>query len=380
MRNNTLYLHVGLPKAGSTALQWFLLNNQASLAQHGISYSLPKPYWFAHYYMTDALNTPALLPNTQIPFLNFNTHQSYNILSEQCRPFVDEMKDGGKNVILSSEAFFSVMLKRPEIFEMVTRIFCGVTIKVIVYLRRQDLWANSAVAQLFEDSNFQLLISGLDSGKQFFEQLTQEAIKTLCADRYDEFLTKAVEGFGRENVIVRAYERDLFYCKDIGKDFALNILGLGEPVVAEMRTPADSISNLSLNQISYAFCHYMLKTKGIPKHVLTHYTRMLNAEVNQSFAGETKKFVPLSPQYLNQIYDSFYENNLCIKRQWFDSAGIPFFSMEKNDEGKDWQMYTPTPAIIEAYLPRLSVGLRYPLGQILHTVEELRPLHLNDIL
>ena len=126
-----LYLHIGLPKTGTTSLQQFLAANPAALAKHGYIYP---DRWrtadLAHHRLRDIVEVES--PDEPAP------------------PILDEFlaylrEPEAPNTIVSSEALTTGLTPRglPRLRDLLERA-CQITgVKVIVVLRRMDAQVES---------------------------------------------------------------------------------------------------------------------------------------------------------------------------------------------------------------------------------------------
>lgn len=197
--SNFLILHIGSIKTGTSAIQAFLYKNDTLLREQGFSYPCiqDSDYRF--------INACALehyrkwgKPDTQNPgWMNF---------WDKVRKHLKET-----NVILSWEVMFHC--ETASFFSAVQKEYDN--IKVIVYLRRQDRYIESYWNQ---------------SVKYIPSITTPFPIFALLYDKYTDYLKRLdilASLFGRENIIVRVYEKGQFQGerKDVISDF-LYALGI----------------------------------------------------------------------------------------------------------------------------------------------------------
>jgi hypothetical protein len=94
-RNKKCYLHIGAPKTGSTALQYFLYENRRKLAEHGWIYPDVSLRGFGHHDI-------ALLLDGGYPEWALPQERSLSELIEELRKSIADCSQ----VILSSENFY----------------------------------------------------------------------------------------------------------------------------------------------------------------------------------------------------------------------------------------------------------------------------------
>lgn len=204
--NNILLIHIGMPKTGTTALQNFLLQNDDKLQKYGWSYPI--------------------LSEEEIPDMsdiegngsNGNAIYIYKALLSRSQKLIWEkgmdialkyLKN--KNVILSAEGIsvngieqFITGAKRK--YE---------NLKVIVYLRRQDREIESLYNQHIkigrEYGAFDKFAKSDTNLKQWLDYLSK--------------LDSVSHIIGKENLVVRVYEKQQLIGNDIVTDF-LSVLGI----------------------------------------------------------------------------------------------------------------------------------------------------------
>lgn len=196
-----LYLHIGIGKTGSSALQSFLAKNRERLYEDGI--------WYPELNASAKVEKKLKSFNGNAEFLNhFNVY--FEDMSEKLRRlFEDTCKmlqngDNNKDILLSRE----MALKEAE---MVCKNFVtyGFDVKVIVYLRRQDLWGESSWNQNVKSRSY------TESCFDFIQASEQQL------DYYNR-LKEIAAVVGKDNVIVSVYESG---AEDIFTTF-LSILGI----------------------------------------------------------------------------------------------------------------------------------------------------------
>lgn len=228
----TVYLHIGTPKTGTTAIQYFCRKNNNLLQQLGfcypdLGYRYPNKgrnrnahFWFGKVY--DENNT--------------RDRKEEKRIRKEGMEKIQELLDQYPNIILSDEHFWNApkmdssawMKLRKQIEKM------GAVLKVIVYLRRQDQVVQSYWSQRVKEGLELSFEEYIRTGKYEYFQLD-----------YEERLTMLAEVLEQENVIVRCYEKGQYKgkSKDICSDF-LDIFGIE---FTEEFAKNDTVRNLSLH-------------------------------------------------------------------------------------------------------------------------------------
>lgn len=203
-------VHIGRNKTGSTALQFDLSDKRHLLEGYGYTYPLEH---FSHEYLVYELE-PSLSAT-----LSLQSKEDMASLSARLRVAFDE---SNQTVILSSEGFQNCA-------PLALRQWLGNTeTTIVVYLREQV--AN--LASSYQQEVKQLLVT------EDFE--TWAAKYTYNHLDYMDFLDKWSEVFGRDNMIVRPYDRQQLHQQDITADF-LSILGITDfaPFLQDRRPDAN---------------------------------------------------------------------------------------------------------------------------------------------
>ena len=192
--SSELVFHIGMAKTGSTAIQRFLYENGNALKQYGWSYP----------------NLKNELPNIeQCRFLKEKNgdlfhiynyalvnpkvfNKNWDILWKQVLKHLENW-----NVIISSEDLFNYSA---DFWERVREKYDR--IKAVVYLRRQDRFIESSWNELIKDTNC------LD--KTFYEYVNDSTEMRQLNLEYKERLDEISSIIGKDNLIVRVYERKQF--------------------------------------------------------------------------------------------------------------------------------------------------------------------------
>ncbi|OGV32596.1 MAG: hypothetical protein A2020_07350 [Lentisphaerae bacterium GWF2_45_14] len=221
----TLYLHVGYPKTGTTALQNFMMLNTDVLRRKGICY--PHTGCEENYPKHSGIVNATMLSEEFLDAL----------LAEIAKEAAESSR-----IVISCENFlipeFGIDLE--YVIGRMKKIADRVC--VIVYLRRQDEWAQSAYAESINSWPYYTTISPEDP-----DLPAKIPMSYLMNTRgFCDYLAQIA---GKENLIVRIYEKQQLLHGCIFADF-LDIFGL--PITEEYKKPAD-IMNPGLCRDSLEF-------------------------------------------------------------------------------------------------------------------------------
>ena len=191
----TLFLHIGMMKTGTTAIQRFLSLNQDKLLEQGIIYRhMPYEYPSAH----RDRNGHFLVKKLYDSEGNFQKEKFHERRREGLE-LVASWFEEGDTVILSDEVIWNVLSRKKRNFLPKLVNFArehDFTVKVIVYLRRQDEFVDSLYRQWIKMGHTSL------DWPAFLEDIPNK----ICLD-YEKGLKKIEKSVGEENLIVRRYEK-----------------------------------------------------------------------------------------------------------------------------------------------------------------------------
>lgn len=196
-KKKTLYLHVGMGKTGTTALQEFFWENRNILLKNfGIAYPEYGSVSCAHHLLSPhipsflAVDWKFLQPEEWCPNLATN--------------------DADK-ILVSSEL---IAWASPEmISDFCAEIAKWFNVKVVIYLRRQD----------------NLIMAGYN--QQIKAGTQKRHINDVIEKQFERFdyakkLQPWIDAWGEENIIVRPFERQQFFQGDIRYDFLYRVFGI----------------------------------------------------------------------------------------------------------------------------------------------------------
>ena len=208
-----LFLHIGMPKTGSTALQSFFKHNRSRLLEHGVNYPAfteqPQPSWstngvFIHRYCLAVARGEN--PNALVNDLDANLRALAESVSAHSKTIVSH-----ENISLPARYLKNAEHKPALYWKAMAGILekNGIfNVTIVVYLRRQDDWIASSWKQMVKGGYHESL----------GELLNRPDIHS-DAD-YAHLLSMAESAFhGSARIIVRPYSRDRFVGGSIQRDF-----------------------------------------------------------------------------------------------------------------------------------------------------------------
>lgn len=297
-----LYLHIGTNKTGSTTIQYCLKENQTLLKSQGYYY----PMEGAYFYPPEA--SPSLLAHALLG--NRPTYMANpNIDREACvSEIIRDIKQSDcEKVIISSEHFHSA--KTVDDVKEIASVFLGLfkKITVIVYLRRQDTRLESSWSQ------------GVKTG--IISKSFEDFLSKHSGWNYFEMLNLWAEVFGKNNLVVRPFEKEQFFKNDLLQDFLKTIDCTAEISDSRLRNQSPPVEFLEVLRIFW---------KTIPGHLerrpLLRVLRSLPIKI------DTTNYTLFTPESRKMFLDLNRESNRLVAQEYLGrSNGLLFHESETTD-------------------------------------------------
>jgi hypothetical protein len=301
----TLYLHLGMDKTGTSALQYFLHSNSAELMREMQLCYPTTGLWndYSHHPFAFSLVDLYGYSATDLPGL-------FRSLGSEI--------EKSENVLLSSECLFKTPLKDSfsVFWQEVSAIFDAV--KVIVYVRRQDHWV--------ESRHKHSIISG--------SELSLEMLQRPGFCDYKQFIDRWAELVGRENTTVRAYEKQQYVGGSIFSDF-LSVLGLRFD--ERYRLPARGL-NVSLGR-DETFFKKLCNEMGFVSAGADGLNRALIERAKVAREGAPGEVPLLSPVERASLVARYAEVNSAIAKEYMGRDDGVLFMDPLPDPGEQWDRY-----------------------------------------
>jgi len=360
-----LILHVGIPKTGTTSLQHSLASNATRLLSMGggVNYCLFKPY-------EESVNHKSLVNAITHEFFSMNDDDT--ITSRGFSEFalmpvknkVDFIKksfyeSNCKTLVLSHEGFitgFDFISECTDHFDENTRarykeyvisyvknFFDEFDIKVVIYLRRQDNYIESMYNQIMKrrpvkDINLTFKNGYLiNSAMQAF--LTRNDMITFCD--YYSHLYQLSNVYGKENVIVRVYEKNQMPNGTV-YDFYKHVLCFDDNeidvLLAENHTVNESkIKDLVEYNIALAQdASRDMAHKEISSGRLNKLPSILGKLPSLDFLCKSNKNI-LTAKQASDFLDLFEESNEKVAREYLGREDGVLFRDKPRDEADDYK-------------------------------------------
>jgi hypothetical protein len=299
-----LYLHVGMDKTGTSAIQWMMHENRELIHALGHLYYPQTGLWqdYSHHPFAFSMLNMGGYSEKHLNYL-------LNDLSDEVR---------GKNkVLISSECLFKATSARN--FHIFLRYILNNfdQVKVIIYLRRQDSWV--------ESRHKHSILSGSELGIEMLKK------PHFC--NYKQFIDRWAHVVGSDNIIVRPYERSQFTGGDIYSDF-LSIFGLN--LTGKYRLPTLTVnSSLGVDGCEFKKMCILLNDNKINMDNL-NMMLLQYADVEKKYRHNNNLMSPLERLNLIQRYSEFNEN---IASEYLTGKNGKLFSEPLPDENEAWERY-----------------------------------------
>ena len=309
--SKTLFVHAGTPKTGTSAIQIYCSTNNGRIMENG-----------------------AVYPNLGFEFpgigINRNAHfLTHTIKGEDGKRDKDAEEalvadgldklmtcfDEYDRVIISDENLWnSASFKEPRIQAL--KDACDrkdVELKFIVYLRRQDTLIQSYWAQQVKEKSKLTFKDYIETGKYSFFKLD-----------YHERLNALASVAGKENMIVRVYEKSSYYKGSITADF-LHLIGIetDESFIEpdHVINPSLSGPTLEIKRILNAFPDFSQKNSYI--------LPLLNAYQREHYDNIAFKSAEYFTREMHETFMAQYtESNKAVAVEYLGREDGTLFSEE----------------------------------------------------
>lgn len=301
----TIYLHIGLHKTGTSAIQLFLSRNRTVLKQKGVLFPGTRT---ACYDLSEEL-------------LNTSVSEILSDANSPSKKYLNEIQSSSSGtVILSSEGF--IKLKKEQIEAFKNLFPDDYRLKIIVYLRRQDDKLESHYNQNIRESKIRN------------QQRFSESFQLLLKNGYFDFYTILIpwrEVFGKENIIVRCYEKEQLP-NGIYQDF-LEAIGLKTDNAFQI--PEDKV-NISMNWDLIEIIRLCNIRFGDQRRFQRFLVNILT-KINLEYKENQQRL--LSPQERMEIIGHFAESNAKVAREYLRREDGRLFYAPLPDQSEPWVPY-----------------------------------------
>lgn len=310
-----LYVHVGTPKTGTSAIQQFCATNGEAFEKQGYCYPI-LPYKYPN---------KAIVRNGHFLTGLIHDKNGKRNVEEERRIFLEGMETvkklfvTHKGVVLSDETLWrSTTHWRPELWSELVEMGkeAGFEVVIIVYLRRQDEYLTSLWSQDVKEG---FLKASVRTWEEWFERGAQDKLIDYKA-KVDEY----INAVGKNNVVVRRYDRTGFIGGSIYADF-LQAIGLE---MTEDFVVVESERNLGLKGNTNEIRRIINTLPDI-----SHKDHLFFRNVLLGFSGVSAANYPssvMSKEEKEEFLASCAESNREVAKLIFDEDGDLFDNTDKD--------------------------------------------------
>lgn len=340
-----LYLHIGRPKTGSSAIQHFLWINRATLLDRGFLF----PRSVMHHRASHKL---ALVFQSYLP--------AHRVVAGMTAASVfqgmyDEASDSGSRAIIASSE--NLFLVDPSLIR--EQIPADIDTKIICYVRRQD--------HVLASSLIQEIKTGAVDIDTDVESYVFNRERMAWLD-YEAILARWDTAFGRENIVVRIYQEpdqgwSIF--EDFAEAVGLDIAGLDTPAVRVNPSPARDVLDFirminSCNEISE------------PRKPALRVP-LLRASEQLGQVGEFDSHQMIPPRMREQVLSRFEASNAKVSKRYLGRTDNALFKPGVQAVEGDGQSYRGMNLERFAYMAAgLIAGLQSQIDKLERDLGEMK--------
>ena len=299
----TVYLHMGLHKTGTSAIQDFCFKNRESLIKKNVDYCA----LFLH---SEFKNHHPLAANLKRKKKKSEVEKTFISCLDEIERYIDSSIC--QNILFSSEVFCEYDLYEDLLVLWRQRFI----VRPIIYLRRQDLMKEAVYNQVVKDSRCAVDIKS----ENHYDYDYYSRIK-----RYGKI-------FGNENLIVRPYEKEQFHNGGLIKDF-LKIFDI-DNYIDLIFSPKFLNASLTRNKIELLRVINLCEVKDFVE--FNHWILDVFEKID-SFP-RAKYFLSAADRTI--FYNKFESDNNKLASEFLGKKCL-FESFPSKNEDVNWNLSTP---------------------------------------
>ena len=354
----TLYLHIGLPKTGTSAIQRFLNDNSEVLERRGYAYPIMPVEYKNH--ASQRRNAHFLVEQEYDE--NGKPDMEATLKKRQlCMGVVKECFKNADNVILTDESLWNQLGGDGiEILEYMAD-FCSendVLLKLVVYLREQSEYMLSLWRQKVRAGRV------LPPWSEF-------ARKSHSNFNFHKQLKRLMQYVEKENMIVKIYDRESFSGGNIFSDF-LGAVGLeftDEYIIEK------ELVNLSLSDNQTEIKRILNTLQGENAGVNSEVSRLLEKPLivlSQNPEMNRNPYSLLTKGDTEYISEKYRESNERVRQEFFPDREA-LFDLNKKNAKPEWSKDNPDMIDdIILYFGQLAVEQQKQIDRLNEEVDRLK--------
>jgi hypothetical protein len=196
-------LHIGTPKTGTTAIQAALAAHEAWLGEQNIHFVKAGRHRAAHNDLANAIQRQGA------------EHRFREALESEIA--TETVRHPEREILLSSEI---ISLVKPQAFRAAMGVLDEHALKIVVYLRRQDQYAEAFYKQRVKNGR----------NVMPFEAFLQSRVGRRITD-YPQLMDQWATTYPKAEIVPRVYDRKRLVGRDVVSDFAA-VLGVDPAGIA----------------------------------------------------------------------------------------------------------------------------------------------------
>ncbi len=323
-------LHIGFGKTGTTSIQAFLAKNRDALNTHGILY--PDIIFKGQKAGVENHNILGRALSGKLSWFNMTAKDHFDCYEKQFHANPEL-----KTILLSAEAlaggiqswdfeneddYWHAMHDRMQVL---TEPLKDKPVKIIIYLRRQDLWAESVINQHIKNE-------GLSNYKKIREahEYIDLLHPRLC---YDKILDLWARYFGKDNITAIPFEEDKLFKGDVVADF-MHYIGIDD-LSGFLPLKTKDRQNRRLLRDVFEFKR-TLNTKQKSKAEEEFITDVLQSISDDMRSIGHIDYPLLTHEQRQNILTKYAQNNRIVAREYCGIEDGDLFSDTVNTGGQDY--------------------------------------------
>lgn len=317
-----LILHIGSPKTGTSSIQNFCVANAEQLASQGIAYPIFSQRWP---HVGRWRNGHGLYANAMRK-AGYNTHYPSIEVEESYMADLAAAVQEASIMLLSDETLWQMICRRKRALPTLKQLTdaLGFTeYQIVVYLRRQDLYAESFWNQRVKQ--------GIDYTKSFKQLL--ESNYSKCVLNYERGIRRIEECFGKESLTIRIYDRVQLKNGDSAQDM-MSVLGIEDLSTFK---PLEQESNDSIKGKSFLMLKHTATQSAHYVEANDDFLRPIAIRLSHAVPDENPGPI-MNPEHRAAFLADFAEGNRRIAQEYFGRDEL--FGPQKVDGQEAW---TPAP-------------------------------------
>lgn len=316
----TLYFHIGSPKTGTTTIQSFCAEHRDILEQKGLCYPV-MPFVYEH----KSKRRNGLFLTSKYVRDGARDREREKEIFRRGLNIIEKKFDTFDTVLLSDEGAYSMFFRR-KLYKTNGKMLVqwakdhNIQLKIIIYLRSQVDYAMSWYNQLVKHS-----VSDTLSALTWEEYLKK--YKRYVALDYYSCLNILSDLFGKENIIVKRFDRAFFKKGSLVDDF-MDIFG----IEVDENFPQESSGserNFGITENACAIKRVINTIDGIEHEEKQHFEQILRS--CSSSSREASQYSLMSDEEAEEFMEQYKADNQKIVDEYFKD-GLPLFPKRKHKE------------------------------------------------